>query len=165
MPITEPVTMLTDYLIFAQSMLLAWLLHASIGDRKNTAKRFWTGALLAVGFASLFGGTYHGFALIIPEHLNAYLWKATTMSIGFVSCFMVIGTAFASVRRPWLTALIVISVVQLLIYLAWMIVNDDFMFVILNYLPSMVLVLILQTVSLATGKSGSEWFILAGIMV
>ena len=165
MPISEPVTMLTDYLIFGQSMLLAWYLHRSIGDGKNQAKRFWTWALLAVGLASLFGGTYHGFSLVIPKHLNVYLWQATTMSIGFVSCFMVVGTVLATVKPPWRNLLILVSAAQLLFYLGWMTAHDEFLYVILNYVPSMVLVFALQAIAFVTSRSGSEGFIMSGIIV
>lgn len=165
MPISEPVTMLTDYLIFGQSMLLAWYLHGSRAGSKNRSKTLWTWALVAIGLASLFGGTYHGFSLVIPADLNNYLWKATTISIGFVSCLVVAGTAFATTAGAWRTVLVSISLIQLLIYTGWMATHDEFVYVILNYAPSMILVFILQAIALARRRLGSELFIMGGVVV
>ena len=87
------------------------------------------------------------------------------MSIGFVSCFMVLGTVFASAKQPWRNVLTVISVIQLLGYLAWMTVHDEFVYVILNYVPSMILVFVLQAIVFAKRRIGSEKCIMSGIIV
>lgn len=157
--------MLTDYMIFGQSMLLAWRLQRSLGRINNISKRLWVWALVAIGFASLFGGTYHGLSLIIPEDLNDYLWKLTTISIGFVSCLIVLGTLFATTKGPWRYSLAALSLVQLLVYIAWMMTHDDFVYVIANYVPSMVFVFVLQAISLVKRNTGSEVFIMSGVFI
>lgn len=165
MPITEPVTMLTDYMITGQGMLLAWYLLGSAGTIRNRSRRLWAWALVAIALASLFGGTYHGFLEILPGHLLPYLWTATTLSIGFASCLMVLGTVFATTQGKWRTTLVSISLVQLLVYTGWMMTHDDFIFVIINYAPSMILVLILQLIGLANRPTGSEVYFISAVVV
>lgn len=165
MTISEPVTMLTDYMIFGQSVLLAWLLQRSRGDTPNISRALWTWSLVAIGLAALFGGTHHGFSLIIPEELNNYLWKTAIITVGFVSCLVVVGTAYASISKPWRNILVSISLAQLLIYVVWISSHDEFIYVILNYVPSMILVFILQAISFRQRRTGSELFIMSGIVV
>ncbi len=157
--------MLTDYMIFVQSLLLFWRLHVVTSQQLHRSQQFWAMALLGIGFASLFGGTYHGLALVIPEQVNHYLWKATTFCIGFVSFLIVTGTVLATLGRPWRLVLIGLSLLQLIAYLAWMIWHDDFIYVIIDYVPSMILVLVLQCLSLLKRKNGSELFMIAGVLI
>ncbi len=165
MQITEPVTMLTDYMIFVQSLLLCWRLQVVTPSQLHRSQQFWAMALLGIGFASLFGGTYHGLALVIPEQINHYLWKATTYCIGFVSFLIVTGTVLATLGRPWRFLLIGLSLLQLIVYLAWMSWHDDFIYVIIDYVPSMILVLVLQCLSLLKRKTGSELFMIGGVLI
>ena len=63
--ITEPMTMITDYLIGLQCFYFCFKLLPEIQHKKQVSRKFWTLAFLFTGIASICGGTHHGFALVL----------------------------------------------------------------------------------------------------
>ena len=116
MSVHEPTTLATDYLLCIGAAVFAarlWRVHRS-----------WALAFLFTAAASLFGGTYHGFAPMLGAWSAAALWKATVLSVGLASCFLLAG---ASSRLAGL------AIVKFVAYASWMIVHDDFLWVIVDY--------------------------------
>ena len=113
---TEPVTMLTDYALGAVS--------AYLGVRLFRFSKYWAIAFLALALAAFLGGTRHGFW---QHHL---LWKATILSVGVASFGMVAGSAMLTTRDPLRKILFSFAVLKLLLYSAWMLFHDDFIWVI-----------------------------------
>jgi len=123
MSVHEPTTLLTDYLLCAAAAIFAarlWRTH-----------RMWALAFAFTAAASLFGGTYHGFAPILGALTEVVLWKATVLSVGLASCFLLAGAS----RR-----LAGFAVVKFVAYASWMITHDDFSWVILDYGITLLLV-------------------------
>ena len=107
----DPMALVTDYALGAAALLFAarlWRVH-----------RMWALAFVFTAAAAFFGGTYHGFGDRTPA-----LWKATVMSVGVASFFLLAGTH----RR-----LGIVAAIKLVIYLSWMITHDDFVYVIADY--------------------------------
>src|SRR5688572_14369163 len=115
---SEPVTMLTDYALGAVS---AWL-----GMRLFKFSKYWAGAFLALALGAFLGGTWHGFVQ------NDLLWKATVLSVGVASFGMLAGSAIATVSGIARNLVLTIAVAKLLVYSAWMLRRDDFIFVVLD---------------------------------
>lgn len=130
MTVSEPTTLATDYLIAVAATIFAVRLW-----RTN---RMWALAFLFIGAGSLFGGSYHGFAPILIPLASLSLWKATVFSIGLASFFLVAGSG----RR-----MAVVAIVMLVVYMGWMITHNDFVYVIVDYGLSLLLVGIVQLVS------------------
>lgn len=124
---SEPVTMLTDYALGAVS---AWL-----GLRLLKVTRYWAVAFLAIALAAFLGGTWHGFVQ------SDLLWKATVLSVGVASFGMVAGSAAdtGKLRR----ALTLLAVAKLVLYGAWMLFHDDFIWVIADTGSALALVALL----------------------
>ncbi len=114
----EPVTLLTDYALGAVS---AWL-----GLRLSRFSRFWGIAFLALALAAFLGGTWHG---LLQSDL---LWKATVLSVGIASFGMVAGSAVLTTKGMLRTTLIAFAALKLLLYGAWMLFHDDFIWVVLD---------------------------------
>lgn len=116
MPISEPMTLATDYALGAVAAVLGLRLrHVSPG---------WAFALLAVAAAAFLGGTWHG---LLQSDL---LWKATLLAAGAASCAMVVGSARLTAQGLLLQALLVLAAVKLALYSVWILLNDDFVGVI-----------------------------------
>jgi hypothetical protein len=113
---TEPVTVLTDFVLAGISGALGFLLL-----RRS---KLWALAFLATGLAALLGGIWHGF-----WHGEA-LWKATTLSAGVASFGMVAGSAFQTMSGPAPRILVAAAILKLLIYSGWMLYHDDFIWVV-----------------------------------
>ncbi len=97
--ITEPMTMATDYLLAAWSVVLAvWLLRRGAGAPRQPLI-LWLLAFAVTAVAALAGGTAHGFALMLGAAGRAVVWKVTVVAIG-LSALLMIAAGIRSVLRP-----------------------------------------------------------------
>lgn len=163
MQITEPTTMLTDYLLAVLTGYFALKLLRS--DTRQRSVRLWGGAFLATAAAALLGGTSHGFALHFDDFWKTLIWKATVYAIGLASFFMLSGTIMAVIKAPARKWLLAAAIIQLLIYAGWMINHDDFRYVIYDYLPAMLAVIALQVYAYFRANEKSAAWIIAGILI
>lgn len=162
MQLTEVSTMLTDYLLAAVTAALAFALWRSARGRPAVA-------VYAIGFAALAlsaaaGGTYHGFALELSPGTLAALWKVTTWTVGLFGFCIVTGAAMAYTGGRARLALVATAGAVLAAYLAWMIVHDEFRFVIYDTALAMLLLFGLSLHAYRAGARGAGW-LLAGIAV
>lgn len=163
MILSEPMTMATDFVLAAQGFVYArWL--GRLGRREGgVARLFWARAFAAMAVGALAGGVAHGFAVPLGPTGQRLVWKATVWSIGLAS-FLLLASAFTATFRPavrrWLLAL---AAAKLAVYTIWMAWHDDFLFVILDYGSSLLLVAALNLHAWFRHRSGAEGSILAGI--
>ena len=97
MQIVEPVTMITDYALAAVTVVFAALLIRVARRHHQLSMWLWAAAFLTTALASLTGGTYHGFSLVLGDTGKAILWKGAVYSIGIASFLLLSGTIVASV--------------------------------------------------------------------
>lgn len=126
MSISEPMTMLTDYLLAAVA--------TGLGFKLVGIARFWALAYFALAIAAVLGGTWHGF------WQNDLLWKATTLPVGIASFGMVVGSACATTTGRVRQALIAFALLKLLAYTVWMIGHDDFIWVVVDTASALAIV-------------------------
>ena len=120
MMINEPITLATDYMLTLASLIFGALLW-------RRGVRMWAIAFFFTAAGSFFGGTFHGFG-------GHAIWKATVYSIGLASLFLLL---------PFLR---VVAIVIFAAYAMWMTVHDDFVWVIVDYGVTMLLLAIVVTV-------------------
>lgn len=103
MVISEPATVLTDYLI---TLACSWFAFRLYRRRAIRPVRLWAAGFLSVAGAALAGGTFHGFAGVLPARLISLLWNSTILLIGLAAGLMIAGTYVAAMGagRPWLLA-------------------------------------------------------------
>jgi hypothetical protein len=124
MTISEPMTLVTDYLLGGVTAWLALrLFHTTESFR---SRKWWAIAFAALALGAFLGGTWHGF------WQNALLWKATVLAVGAASFAMVVGSAFATLPRVAHNLLVVIAILKLLVYSGWMLAHDEFIYVVLD---------------------------------
>jgi hypothetical protein len=139
--IAAPSTMLTDYVLAGVTGWLAWLLY------RQKSSTWWTVAFAALALTALLGGTYHG--------LGLPLWKATLFLAGIISFSMVVGSAIAMTTGRLRKIIVVLAVAKLLVYEAWMISHDDYLYVVIDTGVALAVVAVLHRWS----------WILAGVAV
>jgi hypothetical protein len=132
---------------------------------RQTSIRLWAFALMAAAMGSYVGGTYHGFQHALDPMVASALWKATTISMGVASFFLLVSAivaAFTGDDRRWLIAG---AVLKLVIYVGWMLGHDEFRFVIYDYGSTLAILLLLVVVGRTRGVEGHRAYIGTGILV
>lgn len=165
MRITEPTTMLTDYVLAALGVWFGWRL-VSGGRAAGEAARVLMGvSFLCMAVAAAAGGTAHGFAAVLGGVEGTWVWKLTTFSIGLASAAMLSAAVVSRLGGAARLALLGLVVAKLAAYLAWMSVHDDFRFVVYDYAPSMLAVVALLALpGRWAPRPGAGW-IAAGVAV
>lgn len=139
---TEPDVTLTDYGLFLLCAWFAW----SIWPRKGQAKQsrsLWTAFFASISFASITGGTVHGFFLDEATVGYKILWPTTLLAIGITAtcAWMLAGVLFAGAHR--LRQWGVFAAIAFVAYASVvLLISQSFLVVILNYLPAMILLFI-----------------------
>ena len=122
-------------------------------------------ALIAAAMGSYVGGTYHGFQHALSVPVAAFLWKATTISMGVASFLLLTAActaAFSGQDRRWLIAG---AALKLAIYVVWMLGHDEFRFVIYDYGSTLAILLLLVAAGRTHGVDGHRAYIASGILV
>lgn len=167
--ITEPTTMFTD---FALGLLTAYFSYSLLDDKSTQPSRsrlFWGLAMIFLALASFCGGSHHGLYLVFTPLTSLILWKVTVLSIGLAAFFMLYGTLQAYVGSSWQRTLGRIAFLKLIAYGFWVLVlNHEFIIVVADYLPNMILILGLalwqKKVSKANWNESGKW-LAAGVLV
>jgi len=97
MTVTEPMTMITDYLLALACALFAVMifrLHSS-----HPATVFWILAFTFGAIAALLGGTHHGFKTNFGTGAGKGLWDFTMISIGASTAFLAAATIASGLRH------------------------------------------------------------------
>ncbi|MCH7819810.1 MAG: hypothetical protein IIB40_09670 [Candidatus Marinimicrobia bacterium] len=165
MQISEPMTMLTDYLLGVWTLYLAFkLIREGIGISQRSIL-LWGLSFFATGIAAIIGGTSHGFALYFGTVTREVIWTATLYSIGFTSLFLLSAVIIATIKNPLRNWLIAFTVVKFILFAVWIFSHPEFKYVIYDYVPAMIAVLILQVyVKYSRGDRSATW-IISGILV
>ena len=165
MQLSEPMTMITDYLLGALTLYLAFKL---IREGKSVRQRsivIWGLSFVATGIAAMIGGTSHGFALYFGTVTKAVIWTATLFTIGFASLFLLSAVIIATFKKPLRDWLIAVTVVKFLLFSVWIFAHSEFKYVIYDYVPAMIGVLILQIYGRYNHGDKSALWIIAGILI
>jgi hypothetical protein len=97
-PITEPVTLLTDYLFAAVALWLGGRLAEASSRTGSWPQRLWAVAF-AVGAASaVAGGTVHGFRPVLGPMARGLLWQSALLGSALAGALLVAALAFALLR-------------------------------------------------------------------
>jgi hypothetical protein len=119
--ISEPVTMLTDYLLATGSMVFGISLLRN-STRSSRIALLWPLGFFCGAAAAIVGGTFHGFATMQSAGTHTALWNITLVLIGISAGFMISAALCGPLKADaqntrWLRAGAVLSVAGLLIQL------------------------------------------------
>jgi hypothetical protein len=117
MTITEPATMLTDYLLTVAGAMFAIKIFRLRGSHRALA--LWILAFSFSAVAAFIGGTFHGFREHLSPSIEKGMWDATLIFIGATAAFVTAAIIVSSLRDrtkphvPWLVRGLRISVAGL----------------------------------------------------
>ena len=165
MSITEPMTMATDYLVAACGLWWGAGLARRARSGGQRTVGWWALGFGAIALAAFAGGTWHGFQRTLAPGASVVLWKATLLAAGLVGFAILAASFSAHVRGPLRAILLAVAAVKLLLYAAWMLRHDDFVWVILDYGGSMVVALALHAAAWWRRREPPAPWIVAAILV
>jgi hypothetical protein len=157
------VTAITNFILACEAFFLTGLLFARPKSRFSAAW-FWQMALLALSLSALVGGIDHGFFEIhgqtpvrkIIEHSNWFI-------LGLLTWLVFLTTAQQFLAGRLRRAAFIVATVQLVIFTVLDLLIDNFLLVIGNYAPVMLLLLGLSIAGLRTGRG--SWPMIVGILL
>lgn len=161
MTIAEPMTLLTDYALAGVTGWLGWRVLAA--RRGQASRTWWAAAFVSLTFAAMLGGTYHGFAPHLAERSVFVLWKATVLAVGVASFAMLAGSTLAMTTGRTRKLLLAFAGAKLVLYAAWMLKHDAFIYVVADSAVSMATLAFLHgAAALRRSDPASRW-VVAGV--
>lgn len=158
MTIHEPATLLTDYLLTALGVWLAWRLRRS-SSIHIPAVRWWYRALLSLALSAFVGGSYHGFAPNLPAVADELWWMLVLWIICLIGFTM--GSALVCELVPhatqWIWKRLLIA--KFICASAIVILLPDFMVAIADYGS----VMLAWAVAAALVRRPWRWPVLAAV--
>ena len=132
MPLTEPITALTDYALAGVSLVFASAMYRRIGSGNRVVAWFWCAAFLATAAAATAGGTFHGLTTYLRQTVLDTLWNIALFLAGAAVAFVVAAIHAAHFRREdhtaaWLAGSITVTLAGLAVQ------QSDFRGVFLNH--------------------------------
>jgi hypothetical protein len=97
MTITEPATLVTDYLLATAGITCAILTFRLRSSHRAMA--LWILAFTCSAVAALAGGTVHGFRNYLGAALEKGLWDTAMVFIGATAAFLISAAIVSSLRR------------------------------------------------------------------
>lgn len=165
MTISEPMTLLTDYLLGALVLFFAVRLGTAGRRSSQMSVRLWSLAFYASAAAALAGGTYHGFLPYLEGPAALLLWKITVYAVGAAGFSLLVAAVIAAFAGRSRRCLLGLAGLKFLLYAAWMATHNDFRFVIYDYAPSLLAVLLLQIHGAFRRRQSSAPWLIGGILV
>jgi hypothetical protein len=157
------VTAVTNFILACEVFLFAGLTLAR-EKAPRSALWFWGLAILLLGVSALLGGIDHGFLEPFGQTPNRIvLERSNWLVLGVMTAMLLLTTAaqfFSARLQRWAAYF---AVVQFLVYAALVIYVGDFLVVIANYAPVMLLLLVLSVIGLKDGRG--SWPMVIGIVI
>ena len=164
-PMTQPTTAITDYLLAAVALASWWSTLRRDRSDPQQARRMWAWAFAALALAAVTGGTYHGFVASVATPAGAALWKATVFLMGIMDLLMLCGSFTAALDRRWRRYAVAAAVAKFLVYAAWMACHNDYRYVVYDYAPSMLAILLIHALPGSFRDDPGARSILVGLLL
>jgi hypothetical protein len=160
MTLSEPATLLTDYLLAAVAAALGTRL-AWRGPARPAGRRLWAAAFLVGAVAALAGGTVHGFAPSLPPLVRAGLWKTWLVGAGLANGLLLLAMAAATLPRGWRRAALVATAGKLALYLVAVTCSDAARLAVGDAAVTIPLILVLALAGAGEDRPRLGWLVMA----
>lgn len=157
------VTAVTNFILACEVYLIAGLL---LGRPKTlgSAAGVWGLTLACLGTSALLGGIDHGFVEPFGQTPNRILLERANWGVLGLTTLGVLVTTARQFFTPGVQRLVFIFAgLQLAVYLVLVAFIGDFLVVILNYAPVMLLLLVMSVIGLRDGRG--SWPMVIGVVL
>jgi hypothetical protein len=160
---SEPTTVVTDYLLAVLALAVAFRLWAPRAGT-SAAGRLWAAGFVALAVAAIVGGTWHA----IPDGswpaVRHTLWSVTYVGIGVVDLLILAGATRAVLTPPAARVLLLLLTVRFLVYTGLVVSLREFRYVALEF-GGTVLLLLAFALYLARRGDPAARFVLGGALL
>ena len=154
--ITEPMTMITDYILTIQAIIYAVLIFQQTDGQ--ISRFLWGVFFVMIAFGALVGGTTHGFKANMSVERITLMRRTTGWSVGLSGILILVGILFTQLQNNLLLIiLIALIILSYLIYVYWIFNHPSFINVIMYYAPLMAIIVIIELFSLSAPSA--PWII------
>jgi len=163
--IYEPMTTITDVLIAIIALYYARELTALYLQQLLNVQYHWIWTFRMLALGAFLGAISHGIGPYLSPLIRDSIWKFTTYCIGIMSYFMVLTMLHHLFDYPVVLRLRWILIALIIIYLAIVTINDNFINVIRFYVPLLVIVVFGLLYTWLTVSADGTNIIILGILI
>jgi len=161
-PLSEPTTLVSDWVLAAVAVALGVRLYQAAGAGPGRrAQRLWAAGFLAGAAAALAGGAVHGFAAALTPLAHDVLWKTVLVAIGLAGSLILAGAVLATLAGGWQTAFLAGAAGQLALYVALVSVSNDVRLAVGNGAVTILALLTLAPTTASRHPRRLGWILLA----
>ena len=142
MTLTEPSTLITDYVLGVLAAVLAVRLLYTGRREGQRAVQLWGAGFIAIALGAFAGGSYHGLGAVLSAQAHNLLWKVAVFAVGPVSALLLAGAVTATFTARLRKVLLGLILVKLAAYSLWMGWHDEFRYAIYDQAISLLVVLV-----------------------
>jgi hypothetical protein len=165
MTITEPATLITDYLLAAFTTVLARRLFVTARENRVVSQWWWGVAFAATAVAGLAGGTVHGFRTSLDPRVTAALWLVAIEGLVVAAYAVIRGTLVGSpLSAAAAGSASLMAAGAFGVYGLWVAGNPRFVFAIAAYAVALGVLVGFKLSAWRTDQAGPRWMI-AGVLV
>ncbi|MCH8907349.1 MAG: hypothetical protein IH840_09700 [Candidatus Heimdallarchaeota archaeon] len=164
MKITEPTTMITDFLITIESVIIAILLI--IGYDNQFSRLLFALSVLLVGLRAFTGGVYHGFSNYLTPAQKSKWWKITLLSLVYASTIMLLAIILSSLTsRLSLAVFSILAILNSIYFTKLVIERLEFIIANLSFGISVVFMIGFKIISYLDLQDSRSKYILLGLFI
>lgn len=164
MRISEPMTLLTDYLLAALVFYFGCRLLTSWRRTGGQSGYWWAVGFFASAAAALAGGTYHGFLPYLAPLTAFLIWKFTVFAVGLAALFLLVGAVLATLAGMPRKCLLTLAGLKFFVYTLWMTAHDDYRYVIYDYAPALVAIGLLAAYAGLARRAPFAGWLIGGVL-
>ena len=162
MRVTEPATLLTDYVIAAFAIVFLVRLLRKYRETRSFSVLFWSFTFASVAFGAAIGGTYHGTQGWWRPSVQDALWHATLVAMVAVGFSLLVAVIFSTLDGKWRRVALCVAAVKAVCFFLWVLKDPRFLVAIGDYGSSMAGVGVLAAFRLGgSWKKPGRWILSA----
>lgn len=156
------VTAITNFILACETFLFTGML-AKTEKAPQSASWFWTWALGMLGLGALLGGIDHGFIEPLGGAARQTLQRINWLVLGGTTFCALMTTSRQFFPRNVQRIVTILAILQLLAFALLIFAVSDFLIVILNYAPVILLLLLCSLLGLRSGTGA--WPMIIGLLI
>ncbi|MCX5833359.1 MAG: hypothetical protein NTV99_02375 [Deltaproteobacteria bacterium] len=163
--IHEPMTVATDLILSALAVYFAIRLGRQHELWHMNVHLYFSYAFWVMGLGALLGALSHGLGRHLSVAAGRLLWRATLLSLGAAAFFLLLATAYHAFSVQSVQLLEWLAVLLLALYAIIILRDDRFLWAVLFYTATMLVVLTVMLYDLFSRGLAGSGLVVAGILV